>query len=165
MYIWGQAEYQQASEFSDDIQLPMPTRVPFDFSDTSNMIDSSPIRSAAATATSCVVLTESGHVYSWGSFFLGSGPTLQRSSRPVPLAARLFGDSASADGRVRRVFAGVAATAAVTEAGRLFTWGSNRHGGLALGHINDQLFPFQVHVPADVNTLALGPDHTLVVAR
>lgn len=65
--------------------------------------------------------------------FLGSGPTVVESSRPIHLSPNLFADSRGRYGRVRRVFAGICTVAAINEADNLFTWGANRHGSLALG--------------------------------
>ncbi|KAI6218865.1 Williams-Beuren syndrome chromosomal region 16 protein [Aphelenchoides fujianensis] len=157
LYMWGQVEYGQAAEFTDDVHLRLPTLLRFDFG-------GSPVRSAATTNTSCVVSTEDGRVYTWGSLFLGSGPAVQQSTRPIPLSPHLFADSSGRNGHVKRVFAGLSTCAALNEANHLFTWGSNRHGALGLGHDRDQLFPLQVFLSTDVKTVALGPDHTLITA-
>ncbi|KAI6231538.1 hypothetical protein M3Y95_00392400 [Aphelenchoides besseyi] len=157
LYIWGQVEYEQMAEFSDEVHLRLPTLVDFDF-------DSQPIRSAATTGTSCIVSTQSGRVFTWGSMFLGSGPTVRKSSRPISLSSNLFSDSSGRNGNVKRVFAGLSTVAALNEANHLFTWGANRHGALGLGHDRDQLFPFQVFLTTDVKTIALGPDHTLILS-
>lgn len=66
LYIWGQAEYDQMYEFTDEPQLFKPMHARFDF-------NGQKVKSAAATNTSCIVATEDGHVFTWGSMFLGSG--------------------------------------------------------------------------------------------
>jgi alpha-tubulin suppressor-like RCC1 family protein len=144
------------SEFTDEIQLFYPMQVDFDFG-------GSPVRSAATSGVSCIVCTDEGDVFTWGSMFLGSGPTVMDSTRPLHLSSKLFADSIGRNGRVRRVMAGISTIAAINEEDCLFTWGSNRHGSLALCHDKDQLFPFQVDLPNSVKTVALGPDHTIIL--
>lgn len=65
--------------------------------------------------------------------FLGTGPTVTESSRPIHLSQNLFSDSQGRNGRVRRVVAGICTVGAINEADNLFTWGANRYGSLALG--------------------------------
>ena len=74
-------------------------------------------------------------MFTWGSMFLGSGPTVHESARPIHLSQNLFADSRGRHGRVRRVIAGISTVAAINEADNLFTWGANRHGSLGLGKV------------------------------
>ncbi|CAD5230335.1 unnamed protein product [Bursaphelenchus okinawaensis] len=157
LFMWGQNEYGQLAELTDEPQLAYPIQVPFKFD--------SPVRSAHATATSCIVATEEGVVYTWGSMILGSGPLLKESKRPVELSPNLFADARGGHSKVRRVFAGNATMAAINTANQLFVWGANRHRALALGHPKDQLFPIQVHIPTDVKSVAMSPTHSLFLAE
>ncbi|KAI6192384.1 hypothetical protein M3Y97_00331700 [Aphelenchoides bicaudatus] len=156
LYVWGQTEYNQMSKFTDEPQLFMPFHARFDF-------DGQEVRSAAATNTSCIVSTEDGRVYTWGSMFLGSGPLVQESQEPLLLSPNLFSDSRGRSAKVRRVAAGICTVAAINEADNLFMWGTNRFGNLALGHDKDQFFPFQVFLPHSVEKISLGPVHSLII--
>ncbi|CAD5233884.1 unnamed protein product [Bursaphelenchus xylophilus] len=157
LFMWGQNEYNQLAEFTEEPQLCYPFQVPFKFD--------SPVRSAHATATSCIVSTENGTVYTWGSMILGSGPLLKESKRPIELSPNLFADARGRNSKVRRVFAGNATMAAINEANQLFVWGANRHQALALGNPKDQLFPLQVYLPTDVKSISMSPTHTLFLAE
>lgn len=95
--------------------------------------------------------------------FLGAGPKVNESSRPLHLSSNLFSDSNGRYGRVRRVIAGISSVGAINEADNLFIWGANRYGNLALGHDKDQLFPYQVFLPFSVKKLSLGPVHSLIL--
>jgi len=102
------------------------------------------IVSAAATGSSIIVCSEEGDAFTWGAEVLGFGPMVQRLERPMKLDRPLFSTASGEEGRVEWVYAGGTMMAAVTEAGHMFTWGQNRHGNLALGHLKHQHFPYQV---------------------
>jgi len=156
LFIWGQVEYGQFAEFSHEPQLFIPQHARFDF-------NNSEVNSAATTTTSCIVSTKDGEVFTWGSLFLGSGPTVRETSRPIQLSPNLFADSRGRFGKVRQVRAGICTVAAINEADNLFMWGANRHGSLAVGHDKDQFFPYQVFLPNSVRKVVLGPIHSLIM--
>ncbi|KAH7724486.1 Protein W09G3.7 a [Aphelenchoides avenae] len=156
LFVWGQNEYRQLGLVTDEPQVFVPVRFP---------VNLGRVVSAAATGSSCIACNEEGLVYVWGSEVLGLGPNVTSTDRPIQLDAPLFASAVGEESRVTRVFAGNVIMGARTEPGHLFTWGSNRHGGLALGHENDQLFPYQVSLPGAIKEAAFGPDHTLLLSR
>jgi len=79
---------------------------------------------------------------------------------PMPL----FGcNEFKPDVKVLKVEASLNHLAAITNKGDLFMWGKNTSACLGLGHDADQYFPFRVCVPAFVNKVSLGIDHTVVI--
>lgn len=91
-----------------------------------------------------LICNSDGLVFTWGSEILGLGPKIQKLDRPMQLDPPLFSNALGDGGKVEWIYAGNVTMAAVTEAGHLFTWGSNRHGSLALSHPKNQYFPYQV---------------------
>eukprot|EP00741_Cyanophora_paradoxa_P000678 tig00000430_g653.t1 len=111
-----------------------------------------------------LALTDTGEVWSWGNgefgaLGLGTGV---RELRLEPQPLRSLWEQ-----RVVRVAAGGQHAAALTEAGRLFVWGSNLYGCLGLGHCED----VEVPVPLErgpisekrVTAVALGSAHTAAI--
>ncbi|CAI2298857.1 unnamed protein product [Caenorhabditis sp. 36 PRJEB53466] len=149
LFVWGQTEYGQACGASDLIQLNTARSL---------SISSSigPISSAATTQSSVIVGNVRGEVYVWGVGVLGMGPDVDRLKAPTLMDQPLF------DGKkVVSVFAGNSCMSALNCSERLFVWGENRFSSLGLGHSKRQLFPYQLFLPGDVKTAALGPDHSL----
>lgn len=91
-----------------------------------------------------MISNSDGLAFTWGSEILGLGPKIQQLYRPMQLDSPLFSSALGDDGSIEWVYAGNCTMAAVTKGGHLFTWGSNRHGSLALGHLKNQYFPYQV---------------------
>uniref|UniRef100_A0A8R1DQ46 Uncharacterized protein n=1 Tax=Caenorhabditis japonica TaxID=281687 RepID=A0A8R1DQ46_CAEJA len=149
VFIWGQTEFGQTAGTSDEIQLSVSRRL--------NLSSSiGPIDSAASTSTSIIVRNTRGEVFVWGVGVLGMGPDADRLKRPTQMDQPLF------DGKeITKIYAGNSAMAAINSSDRLFVWGENRFASLGLGHSKRQLFPYQVFLPGDVKTAALGPDHSL----
>jgi RCC1-like G exchanging factor-like protein len=119
--------------------------------------------SVGSTGSSCIVSNQKGEVYTWGSQILGFGPAIMEMSKPMLLDPPLFSTASGQDAFVQKVFAGNTVMGALTKNGNLYTWGSNRFGGLGLNHTKDQFFPYQVYLPNSVKTVSFGPDHSLFV--
>ncbi|CAI4226678.1 unnamed protein product [Auanema sp. JU1783] len=150
-FIWGQCEYNQAGEGLRDVQLNVSRRLPFNLGNVTSI----------GSSTAAVVASNSeGQVYVWGVGLLGLGPSVQRLVRPTMMDQPLFNNK-----KVTQVYGGNTGMCAINEEGTCFSWGQNRYGLLALGHYKDQYFPFQVSVPGDVKTVAIGPDHALVLMK
>jgi alpha-tubulin suppressor-like RCC1 family protein len=123
----------------------------------------------AAGSRHTVALSEAGHVFTWGfgmSGCLGHGD--RRSKRvPLKIEPALFGGE-----RVVFVAAGHNHTAAVTEGGRLYTWGAGSAGRLGHGDPENRWAPTLVWTEAfggdeagQVVMAACGSMHTLVVTQ
>ncbi|CAB3408341.1 unnamed protein product [Caenorhabditis bovis] len=151
LFIWGQTEYNQATEACSDIQLNVSRQICI-----SSRIGK--IVSAASTSTSCAVANDSGEVYVWGVGVLGLGPNCDRLARPTKMDQPLFDDK-----KVTNVFGGNCNFGAFNSNGRLYVWGENRFATIGLGHMNRQLFPYQLFVPGDIRSVSLGPDHSLIL--
>ena len=59
------------------------------------------------------------------------------------------------------VYAGAAASFAISSSGNVFAWGSNRYGALGLGHNSDVFVPTTISAfdEIELRTIAVGSDH------
>ena len=121
------------------------------------------IRAVAAGSNHAVALTMSGEVYSWGNGEHGRLGHGDATTYRVPGVVRcLMGE------RVSQVACGGAHTAALTEAGEVFTWGSNHFGQLGLGHTRDVLVAARVDtglMGKKIHQIACGLFHTAVITE
>ncbi|CAH1979985.1 unnamed protein product [Acanthoscelides obtectus] len=107
-----------------------------------------------------LALTEDGWVYSWGDGDygkLGHGNCVTHKTPEkilVPFAAKV----------AKYVHAGYRHSAAITEDGKLYTWGEGDHGRLGHGDNNARYTPTLVIDLTDVGHVACGSSHTLVVS-
>ncbi|MFH4982895.1 hypothetical protein AB6A40_009604 [Gnathostoma spinigerum] len=152
LFMWGQNEYGQMAPFYKQMQVKVSRRI---------KLDIGALAMADSTGTSCIVLNKEGHVYVWGYGVLGFGPNIPSLARPSRLSSNLFANSPDEKGSVEKIFAGNTAMAAITTEGSLYTWGINRFSHLALGHSNDQFFPYQVCLSRNAVSVSLAPDHSL----
>jgi len=156
LFGWGNSEYGQFREITEEQQINQPTHLPFDIGR---------IKDVASGGTVCLALNEDGHVYVWGYGILGKGPNLRTAFKPEMIPATLFGTNTfSPDVRVVGVFAGMDHQAALNSAGDLYIWGKNRNKCLGLGDQGDQNFPMKVCVGGKVEKVSLGVDHSAVLA-
>ncbi|KAF7635767.1 Fe2OG dioxygenase domain-containing protein [Meloidogyne graminicola] len=151
LFIWGQNEYGQMCSITDEPQIFFPQQVPFKLGK---------VVGAEATGVSCIVCNSEGDVFTWGSHVLGFGPKIERLTKPMQIDRPLFTSAMNEKNGVVKVFAGGSCMGALTERGHLFTWGSNRHGILALCHRNHQYFPFQVSFAECIKDVSFGPNHS-----
>lgn len=63
------------------------------------------------------------------------------------------------------ILSGYRHSAAITEDGKLYTWGEGDHGRLGHGDGNGRQIPTLVHSLNDVGSVACGSSHTLVVSQ
>lgn len=118
------------------------------------------VTSVAGGAEHSVVATSDGHVYAfgWGRYGnLGDG---ERVDRHAPI--RVHG----LDGvHVAKVACGWRHSAAVTDNGRVFSWGWSKYGQLGVGDQNDRLIPHEVTALAGrvITAVAGGWRHTLAL--
>nr|CAI5839109.1 unnamed protein product [Callosobruchus analis] len=107
-----------------------------------------------------LALTEDGWVYSWGDGDygkLGHGNCVTYKTPErivVPFTGKV----------VKHVHAGYRHSAAITDDGKLYTWGEGDHGRLGHGDNNARYTPTLVADLPDVGHVACGSSHTLVVS-
>ncbi|XP_074033510.1 probable E3 ubiquitin-protein ligase HERC1 isoform X2 [Leptinotarsa decemlineata] len=110
-----------------------------------------------------LALTEDGEVYSWGDGDygkLGHG-NCATHKQPEKITGPFLGKT------IKYINTGYRHSAAVTEDGKLYTWGEGDHG--RLGHLDNSAR----HIPTlvadlaevEVGSVACGSSHTLVVSR
>ncbi|XP_057655201.1 probable E3 ubiquitin-protein ligase HERC1 isoform X1 [Diorhabda carinulata] len=110
-----------------------------------------------------LALMENGQVYSWGDGDygkLGHG-NCATHKQPERIAGPFF------DKTIRFINAGYRHSAAITDDGKLYTWGEGDHG--RLGHLDNNAR----HVPTlvqdlaevEIGSVACGSSHTLVVSK
>jgi len=158
VFGWGNSEYRQLECVTDDSQLSVPQKLPFD--EFGKIVD------IAAGGTACMILNEDGEVFVWGYGILGKGPSLQDTSWPSKIPDTLFGRTAFNESvKVTKIACGRTYFAAITNRGDLFTWGKNKHGCLGIGHNRDQFFPWKIVVGAEVTNVFCGADHTVILSK
>lgn len=108
-----------------------------------------------------LALAENGIVYSWGDGDygkLGHG-NCATHKQPERVCGPFMGKT------IKYINAGYRHSAAVTDDGKLYTWGEGDHGRLGHGDSNGRYIPTQVAGLSDVGSVACGSSHTLVVSR
>lgn len=122
------------------------------------------VTTAACGANHCLVVDQWGSVFSFGSDESGQlGHNQGTNVLRVPRLVKALGTM-----KVTAVAAGTYHSCALTAAGQLYTWGSNREGQLGLGRSSDMVFsPTLVESLAGIPLagVACGGNHTLVVSR
>jgi len=171
LFGWGNSEYNQFSVVTPSTQVRLPRHLPFAVG---------PIKKASASASACAVLTESGAVGVWGYGILGLGPNVDTLSEPKFLPPGVFGiTDLNSKLAVVDIQAGMSHFAAIVESPKrildsrtkkeippfreLYTWGANRRGCLGLGRKDNQLYPYKVVLPASVNQVSCGTNHTIAL--
>ncbi|CAG7734246.1 unnamed protein product [Allacma fusca] len=113
------------------------------------------------------IINEHGDVYVWGQgHTLGLGPSNLHVKVPTLMPPPLFGrNDYNTDVKVTSIVAGFDHAAGINSVGDLFTWGLNSSGCLGLGKLEKQPFPLKVSLNSSVVKVALGVDHTVVLAK
>eukprot|EP00088_Acartia_fossae_P034117 TRINITY_DN3499_c0_g1_i5.p1 TRINITY_DN3499_c0_g1~~TRINITY_DN3499_c0_g1_i5.p1 ORF type:complete len:479 (-),score=27.40 TRINITY_DN3499_c0_g1_i5:56-1462(-) len=156
IFGWGNSEYGQFREITEEQQINTPTHFP---TDIGKIVD------IASGGTVCLAVNEEGEVFVWGYGILGKGPKLTSAFKPEKIPSTLFGrNDFSPDTRVEAVFAGMDHQAALNSIGDLYVWGKNRNKCLGLGDQGDQFFPMKVAIGGRVTKVSLGVDHTAIIA-
>ncbi|EME30000.1 Probable E3 ubiquitin-protein ligase HERC1 [Galdieria sulphuraria] len=152
LYTWGWGEHGQLGQGSLEDSYG-PKKVIFDDANLA-------ISQLACGDRHCLVRTESGDVYTWGSNEfgqLGIGRYNEIYSSPVLLTSL-------AGMMVTFVAAGDRHSAAVTNTGSLFTWGCGAEGQCGHGDYNDCDMPFLVESLVGVFILKVFCGHNFTVA-
>ncbi|XP_025091347.1 RCC1-like G exchanging factor-like protein [Pomacea canaliculata] len=158
LFGWGNSEYNQLAMVTNENQINIPRHLPVN--------GCGHIIKAVAGGSICAVLNDKGQVFVWGYGILGKGPALSSSSTPTQIPETLFGRSEIHPNiKVTEIDCGLDHFVACTDQGYLYSWGHSRQGCLGLGADNDQYFPFQVSLPAEVRMVACGVDHTVALCK
>jgi RCC1 and BTB domain-containing protein len=152
LYTWGWGEHGQLGQGSLDDSC-VPKKVVFDDSDLS-------IAQLACGDRHCLVRTESGDVYTWGSnefgqLGIGQYDEIISSPRLLTSLAGMI---------ITFVAAGDRHSAAVTSTGALFTWGCGAEGQCGHGDYNDCDMPSLVESLAGVYIVKVFCGHNFTVA-
>eukprot|EP00629_Pelagomonadales_sp_RCC1024_P015030 CAMPEP_0119261496 /NCGR_PEP_ID=MMETSP1329-20130426/1542_1 /TAXON_ID=114041 /ORGANISM="Genus nov. species nov., Strain RCC1024" /LENGTH=670 /DNA_ID=CAMNT_0007261061 /DNA_START=319 /DNA_END=2327 /DNA_ORIENTATION=+ len=124
-----------------------------------------PVASVCCGGQHAAVLTRGGEVYTWGRGGFGRLGHGDTQSLKAPKLVR----GALERVRCAQVACGFAYTAAVSDAGALYTWGAGENGRLGLGDVDDRHAPSRVDAlwprfplkrvnAGSVHTCALGVD-------
>ncbi|CAH0559022.1 unnamed protein product [Brassicogethes aeneus] len=108
-----------------------------------------------------LALTEAGIVYSWGDGDygkLGHG-NCATHKQPERIAGPFL------EKTIKYINAGYRHSAAITDDGKLYTWGEGDHGRLGLGDSKARHAPTLVAEINDAGMVACGSSHTLVVSN
>tara|TARA_B100001142_G_scaffold325496_1_gene379190 strand:+ start:133 stop:1521 length:1389 start_codon:yes stop_codon:yes gene_type:complete len=166
VYTFGKGGWGQLGH-GDKQNQPAPRRVPVAGFRPNGSPEGSGERIAmvAAGHGHTVALSEAGHVFTWG---LGNTGELGHNNLQNQLAPRQVESGRRFGGeKVVFVAAGAGHTVAVTEGGRLYTWGWGTSGQLGHGDTRNRLVPTLVGAGAfgRVVMAACGGAHTLVVTH
>jgi RCC1 and BTB domain-containing protein len=179
VYTFGRAEDGRLGHGNDENQLA-PRRVPQKWFRPKGSPEGPGERvvMVAAGMAHTVALNEAGHVFTCGYGMLGQlghGFGTRRESVPRQVEAGWFSPEGRPSGQGEKVVfvaAGGDHTVAVTEGGRLYTWGHGRSGQLGHGDTGNRLVPtlvgagvFGAPEGGRVVMAACGNAHTLVVTQ
>ena len=124
-----------------------------------------PVQMVACGGFHTAVLTDDGRVYTWGDGRLGQLGNLARKHN-MHSTPRLVEYLVSYKVTVSYIACGQYHTAAVSNSGRLFTWGSGKWGQLGHGVRQDERFPRKVDTEKALGSfikVACGDRHTAVL--
>jgi alpha-tubulin suppressor-like RCC1 family protein len=119
----------------------------------------SDVTAIAAGDAFTVALKSDGTVWAWGSNGsgqLGDG-TATDSSTPMQVTGLLKGLN------VKAIAAGDAFAVALTDGGKIYTWGSNSNGQLGNGSTDNSSTPVEVSDFSGVKAIAAGSAHTIAL--
>eukprot|EP00301_Raphidiophrys_heterophryoidea_P007651 c12931_g1_i1.p1 GENE.c12931_g1_i1~~c12931_g1_i1.p1 ORF type:complete len:1559 (-),score=432.66 c12931_g1_i1:355-4953(-) len=153
VYMWGAGSEGQLGLGSyRDHSSPMSVE----------FFNSISIKQVALGHAHSAVLTMAGHVYTWGSNDHGQlGHGGKTDANTPTLVDTLENDT------VRYISSGFKHMLAITEDGRLFTWGMGVDGQLGRGHLSGQSKPMQVELLQNIPVLigSCGKHHSAVVSE
>lgn len=162
LYGWGRNDYGQAGDgTSANRSSPVAA-------DKSGVMWGKTITAVAGGSAFTLALDSGGGMYSWGANVygeLGNG-TNAFSVAPVAvdLHRALLGETVTA------IAAGGSHAAALTQSGRIFTWGKGQHGQLGQGIFDHSQTPWPVDVSGvlagiSLVRMSLGDNHSLALGN
>ncbi|CAL4200028.1 unnamed protein product, partial [Meganyctiphanes norvegica] len=159
VFGWGNSEYHQLNSVTSEMQIHSARRLQLP-SHIGKVVD------VAAAGTMCLILNESGDVFSWGYGPIGRGPEVSYCKEPTLIPRTLFGcNQLAPDVKVSSVHCGLNMLGAVNSQGSLYTWGKNTGGCLGHGHIKDHYFPIRVCIAGSIKKVSMAVDHMAVLVK
>eukprot|EP00451_Oxyrrhis_marina_P039518 CAMPEP_0204392464 /NCGR_PEP_ID=MMETSP0469-20131031/61771_1 /ASSEMBLY_ACC=CAM_ASM_000384 /TAXON_ID=2969 /ORGANISM="Oxyrrhis marina" /LENGTH=568 /DNA_ID=CAMNT_0051386441 /DNA_START=47 /DNA_END=1753 /DNA_ORIENTATION=+ len=158
---WGVNDFGQLGTGDEDNRvLPVHTEVPYEVY----------INQLAAGAHFCLATTKKGELWSWGRFQASNFPRLFVDSWCNGYESR--GEKGIRGEKVAKVQGGEQHMAAITAAGKLYTWGYNDFGQLGWGlHGVDRTGQQKPNMvkgvlePVEVADVACGASHTICCTK
>ncbi|BBN20285.1 hypothetical protein MPTK1_8g17940 [Marchantia polymorpha subsp. ruderalis] len=126
-YAWGGNEYGQCAEEADGKTMKRDITIP------QRCAPHLRVRQVAAGGTHSVVLTQDGHVWSWGQ------PWPPGDIKQIATPVRVQGLE-----KVKVIAVGAFHNLALLESGELWAWGNNEYGQLGTGDTQPRAQPVQV---------------------
>lgn len=121
------------------------------------------IRQVSCGGLHTAVVTENGQVYTWGDGRKGElghihDPSLKQTPRLVENLENVF---------IKQVACGRGHTVALTDTGKVYSWGWGKFGQTGHGHRSTLKTPKQIDhaLVKDITTLACGNKHTMLVNK
>jgi alpha-tubulin suppressor-like RCC1 family protein len=152
LWCWGRNDAGQLGSATADPGSLLPVQVP----SFGTLKPTGGGTLAAGANHTCAVLTD-GALYCWGDNSVGQiGDGATGGSLP-PTVVGALGDE------VDSVRGGGWHTCARKIDDTLWCWGSNEHGQLGIGTVEDHATPVQANVPGPVKSFATGAAHTCAV--
>ncbi|KAI3387870.1 hypothetical protein SNEBB_008661 [Seison nebaliae] len=165
IYGWGNTEYEQLK--SNEAQLFRPINL------NETVLRSIPSErhsfvSMATSGSSCCVVDKTGQIWIWGYGALGLGPN---NLGPLPLAcpiSRNFFDlfkTKKTQNKIIELVSGLYSFGAITERGDAYVWGANRQSCLGIGKMDTQYYPTKLMIPAKIELLHFGYEHSFAITK
>jgi alpha-tubulin suppressor-like RCC1 family protein len=110
-----------------------------------------------------VALTNDGAVFSWGWNHFGQvGSESEKACEPIPLKVLGFNNE-----KIIMISCGLRHSIALTEYGRLFTWGDNRNGQSGIGSRNKSYKPVVIKFDQNlfIEKISCGAKYSLLISR
>jgi len=123
-----------------------------------------PVKMVAAGARHSFMITDDGRLFAFGDNSHGQlGLNKNGGSIDTPEALDVWRQQ---NGNCKHIVCGDNHTLALTESGKLYSWGANSSGQLGLGHIRDERSPQIIRqITEGVISIAAGCRHTVVVTN
>lgn len=150
VYTWGYGRYGQCGTGTSSEINPIPEK-----------IDIANVAMLKFGRASGAALTNDGKVYTWGSNSygqLGIGGT--SSEIYAPTLVSYFNENI----KIVQIDAGGYHMAAISDDGKLFTWGTGYNGVIGNGTTNQQNTPVNIPLSFTVSKVITGSDHNAIIS-
>jgi uncharacterized repeat protein (TIGR02543 family) len=144
VFTWGYNIYGQLGNETISTSL-----VPIEITNRFGLSDDDQIIQLSMGAYHSSALSSIGKVFTWGRNNYGQLGNDTISTSPVPIEiTNRFG--LSDDNKIIQLSMGVEHSAALSSAGKVFTWGRNNTGQLGNGTTTDSLVPFAIVIQSKI---------------
>ncbi|KAA8492278.1 Ultraviolet-B receptor UVR8 [Porphyridium purpureum] len=169
--VFGYSQYGQLG-LGDRTDVCEPTEVRFPSApaaaQASEDVACTPSRiiSVACGRYHTIALADNGFVYSWGGGKNGRLGHGDEKIHTTPVLIAALAALAACD-KVVRIVCGYHSNLALTESGRLYSWGWGAHGQLGLGDTESYMVPTEItyRFPSRVVSIACGDRHSFAITR